>query len=94
MGMEIAIAALLSVTISLGISIYVYKLIKDNNSWDKVRKYADKRTGDLENIYRQIEDKFKLLISEFNSHHSQASVALKMLKAQNEEFAGKLKKNT
>ena len=66
MGMEIAIAALLSVTISLGISIYVYKLIKDNNSWDKVRKYADKRTGDLENIYRQIEDKFKLLISEFN----------------------------
>ena len=91
MGMEIAIAALLSVTISLGISIYVYKLIKDNNSWDKVRRYADKRTGDLDNLYKTVEDKFKVLISEFNAHHQQAAVALKLLKSQNDEFSEKIK---
>ena len=52
--MIIAIAVLVSVVISLGISIYFHGLNKDNNSMEKVKKYADKRQEDLLNIYKEI----------------------------------------
>ena len=88
--MEIAIAVLISVVISLAISMYFHGLARDNNSMEKVRKYADKRTGDLNDLYKAIEDKFKLLITEFHTHQAQANAAIKLLKAQNEEFSNKI----
>ena len=88
--MEIAIAVLLSVVITTGISLYFYNLMKANNSMEKVRRYADKRSSDLEGLYKAVEDKFKLLITEFNSHQTQANAAVKLLKQQNDDFNSKM----
>ena len=84
--MAIAIAVLVSLIISLGISIYFHSLEKNNNSLEKVRKYADKRQEDLMSLFKEIQSKFNIIMSDFNSQQTQANAAIKLLKQQNDDF--------
>lgn len=89
--MMTAIAILCSIVFSLGICIYFRGIDKNNNAMESVKKYANKRQEDLLKLYNEIQDKFRLLITEFNAQQTQANAAIKLLKQQNEEFNEKLR---
>ncbi len=57
---------------------------------EKVKKYADKRQEDLLNLYKEIQNKFNNIISEFNAQQTQANAAIKLLKQQNDDFNQKI----
>ena len=77
--MSIALAILFSVVISLGISIYFHSLQKNSDPMNKVKKYADKRQEDLQNLYKSIKNDFTHLASEFDARQTQANAAIKLL---------------
>ena len=58
---------------------------------NKVKKYADKRQEDLQNLYKSIKNDFTHLASEFDAKQTQANAAIKLLNQQNEAFAEKMK---
>ena len=89
--MEITIAVLVSVVISLGICIYFQSMNKNNNAMEKVRKYADRRQEDLLKLSNEIQKKFDRIVADFASQQDQANVAIKLFKQQNSEFDDKIK---
>ena len=89
--MEIVIAILVSVVISLGISLYFHKLSQNNNNMDIIRKFTAKRQKDLEDLYQTIQDRLNNIVTEFKAQQTQANAAIKLFKNQNEEFDEKVK---
>ena len=89
--MEILISILIASVISLGISIYFHEVDKKNNAIEKVKRYADKRQDDLATHYKNVEQSFNMLVTEFDSRQSQANAAVKLLSQQKEAFDEKIK---
>ena len=89
--MELAIAILVSLVISLGISIYFYKINLENNKSTQVKRLADKKIDDINENYSKIVNQYNLLVSDFKAQQSQANSAIRVFTSQNEEFKEKIK---
>ena len=89
--MEIVISILIASVISLGISIYFHEMSKKNNAMEKVKHYADVRTKDMDESFKELEKRFNILIAEFDSRQTQANAAVKLLGKQQDEFNQKIK---
>ncbi len=88
--MEIVISILIASVISLGISIYFHGMSKKDNAMERVKAYANARTKDMEESFKQLENHFNILVAEFDSRQTQANAAVKLLSQQNDEFAQKI----
>ena len=87
--MVLAIAILVSLVISLGISIYFYKINLENNKSTQVKRLADKKIEDINENYSKIVNQYNLLVSDFKAQQSQANSAIRVFTSQNEEFKEK-----
>ena len=74
--MVLAIAILVSLVISLGISIYFYKINLENNKSTQVKRLADKKIEDINENYSKIVNQYNLLVSDFKAQQSQANSML------------------
>ena len=89
--MVITIAILISLVVSLGISIYFYKINLENNRAHQLKKAADKKIEEINENYRKIVNQYNLLVSDFKSQQSQANAAIKVFTSKNDEFTEKIK---
>lgn len=88
--MEIVIAILFSTVISLGVGLYFRMLGKKDDPLERINKFANKKTNDLNEAFNKIQTRFNTIISDFNAQQTQANAAVKLLKQQNEEFNSKM----
>ena len=88
--MIITIAVLVSVVISLGISMYFYKVNKENSQNGQIKKFGDKMIGEINEVYNNIVKQYNMLISDFKAQQSQANAAIRVFSTQNEEFNQKI----
>ena len=88
--MEIVIAILFSTVISMGVSLYFRMLAKKDDPLERINKFANKKTNELNEAFGKIQTRFNTIISDFNAQQTQANAAVKLLKQQNEEFNSKL----
>ena len=65
--MIITIAVLVSVVISLGISMYFYKVNKENSQNGQIKKFGDKMIGEINEVYYNIVKQYNMLISDFKA---------------------------
>ena len=89
--MVITIAILISLVVSLGISIYFYKINLENNRAHQLKKAADKKIEEINENYGKIVNQYNLLVSDFKSQQSQANAAIKVFTSKNDEFTEKIK---
>ena len=88
--MAIAIAVLISIVCSLGISLYFQKLNKDKKDWDKFKKFADDRTEKMQLMYKKIKEELNMLLTEFKSQQTQANAAINLFTNKNKELKEKI----
>ncbi|MBQ1949008.1 MAG: hypothetical protein II367_02490, partial [Treponema sp.] len=77
---------LLSAGIAAGISYFLHTLDRDNNSFEKVRRYADKRQGEFDAYFQQQEKKLSSSTANLETKFMQSTAAVKRLESQIEEF--------
>ena len=88
--MEIVIAILFSTVISLGVGLYFRMLGKKDDPLERINKFANKKTNELNEAFNKIQTRFNTIISDFNAQQTQANAAVKLLKQQNEDFNSKM----
>ena len=88
--MEIVIAILFSTVISMGVSLYFRMLSKKDDPLERINKFANKKTNELNEAFGKIQTGFNTLSSDFHAQQTQANAAVKLLKQQNDEFKAKL----
>ena len=88
--MEIVIAILFSTVISMGVSLYFRMLNKKDDPLERINKFANKKTNELNEAFGKIQTGFNTLSSDFHAQQTQANAAVKLLKQQNDEFKAKL----
>ena len=77
--MEIVIAILFSTVISLGVSLYFRMLGKKEDPLERINKFANKKTGELNEAFSKIQTRFNTIITDFNAQQTQANAAVKLL---------------
>jgi chromosome segregation ATPase len=80
------LATLISVTVSVAVIFIVRQLDKDNNSLDKVKRYADKRQADFDVYFKEQVQKLSGLSADLDTHQTAAGAAVKRLEKQTDEF--------
>ena len=88
--MEIVIAILFSTVISMGVGLYFRMLGKKDDPLERINKFANKKTGEMNEAFSKIQSRFNTIITEFQAQQTQANAAVKLMKQQNEEFTAKL----
>ncbi len=88
--MEIVIAILFSTVISMGVSLYFRMLNKKDDPLERINKFANKKTAELNDAFGKIQTRFNTIISEFQAQQTQANAAVKLLKQQNDDFNSKM----
>lgn len=80
------ITVLISAGISAVICFVVKAMDKENNSMDKVRRYADKRQAEFETYFTEKVKQVKMHSAELESQQQMAVAAVKKLDGQIEQF--------
>ena len=88
--MEIVIAILFSTVISMGVSLYFRMLSKKDDPLERINRFANKKTSELNDAFGKIQTRFNTIISEFQAQQTQANAAVKLLKQQNDDFNSKM----
>ena len=88
--MEIVIAILFSTVISLGVSLYFRMLGKKEDPLERINKFANKKTNELNEAFGKIQTRFNTIIADFNAQQTQANAAVKLLTQQNKDFEQKI----
>ena len=88
--MEIVIAILFSTVISMGVGLYFRMLSKKDDPLERINKFANKKTNELNDAFTKIQSRFNTIISDFQAQQTQANAAVKLLKQQNDDFNSKM----
>ena len=82
--------AVLSIIISTVIAVTVVFVLRfldrDNNSMDKVKRYADNRIAQLDEYFKEQISKLNGLSADLDTHQTAAVAAVKRIEKQIEEF--------
>ncbi|MBP5748096.1 MAG: hypothetical protein J6W63_07010, partial [Treponema sp.] len=84
--MNIILAIIISAALSVVISIILGQINKNENSLERVRKYAEKRQGEFDGYFKKQRDTIRELESGLETKDIQAKAAVKRLDQQKEEF--------
>ena len=86
--MLVTVAVLLSVVASVAVVLVSRNLGRDNNSMDKVRRYADKRIGEGQEFFDQQVKNLNSLKASLETQQTLAVAAVKKLEEQISAFEG------
>ena len=76
----------ISVAAAAGISYFLHTLDRENNSFEKVKRYADKRQGEFDAWFQQQEKKLTSNTANLETKFMQSTAAVKRLESQIAEF--------
>ncbi|MFC2330023.1 MAG: SpiroCoCo family coiled-coil protein, partial [Treponema sp.] len=80
------ITILVAVAASAGISYGLHIIGKNDNSMDKVRRYADKRMTEFEEFFKHRVEQLRDAKTEFDTMQDRAAATVKRLDSQLTEF--------
>ncbi|MBQ5999157.1 MAG: hypothetical protein IJL70_06795 [Treponema sp.] len=76
----------LSAAVAAGISYALHMVDRENNSLEKVKRYADKRLGEVKEAFQELEKNLTSNSANLETKNMQASAAVKRLESQIAEF--------
>ena len=76
----------LAAAIAAGISYALHVIDRDNNSLEKVKRYADKRLSEADEYFQRQTKNLTSCTANLETKYMQATAAVKRLESQIEEF--------
>ena len=73
------ISILISTAIAVAVVFVLRNIDKDNNSMDKVKRYADNRIGQLDEYFKEQVQKLNGLSADLDTHQTAAVAAVKRI---------------
>ena len=86
MGKLNIITILIAALVAIAVSVVLKKFDKENNSMEKVRRYADKRLTEFDSYFKEQEKNLSNSRAELEGMRTQATAAIKRLENEKNEF--------